>query len=341
MSETAPSLEFQEPEPLTDHAAEQSDRRLELAPEEVLAQAYDPEVKSVIESAHGEQDWPEDDSPTTDAMTLFLKQASKTPLLTARQEQDLAKRIEKGDMGAKDHLINANLRLVVSVSKRYRNMGIPSLDLIQEGSIGLIRAAEKFDYRPGFKFSTYATIWIRQNIRRALENTSRTIRLPSNVHQQTIKIDSASKKLTVSLGREPNVQEIASEIDALPEEITWVKDHDRKMVSLDKPVNQENGNSLGELVAKEEDFSEELLREVVRQDLPSVLDELMNRDLTENESTVIKKRFGIGQDASESRTEIAEQLGLSYSRIEKIENMALTKLRRNSDPRLRAASTVI
>src|ERR1700680_3691094 len=188
---------------------------------------------------------------TTDSLQLFLKDIGKVRLLTAQEEVDLAKRIERGDLDAKQKMVESNLRLVVSIAKNYRNQGLPFLDLIQEGTLGLVRAAEKFDYRKGFKFSTYATWWIRQAIARALADKARTIRIPVHVVEKLNKIGRAERKLVTELGREPTADEIADVTGIDPEEVDSIKRSAQAPVSLEKPVGDEEESEFGQFIADE------------------------------------------------------------------------------------------
>jgi RNA polymerase primary sigma factor len=188
---------------------------------------------------------------TTDSLQLFLKDIGKVRLLTAQQEVDLAKRIERGDLDAKQKMVESNLRLVISIAKNYRNQGLPFLDLIQEGTLGLVRAAEKFDYRKGFKFSTYATWWIRQATARALADKARTIRIPGHIVEKLNKIGRAERKLVTGLGREPTVEEIAEVTGIEPEEIESIKRSAQAPISLQKPVGDEE-SEFGQLIADEQ-----------------------------------------------------------------------------------------
>ena len=188
---------------------------------------------------------------TTDSLQLFLKDIGKVRLLTAQEEVDLAKRIERGDLDAKQKMVESNLRLVVSIAKNYRNQGLPFLDLIQEGTLGLVRAAEKFDYRKGFKFSTYATWWIRQAIARALADKARTIRIPVHVVEKLNKIGRAERKLVTELGREPSNEEIAEATGIDPEEVDSIKRSAQAPVSLEKPVGDEEESEFGQFIADE------------------------------------------------------------------------------------------
>src|SRR5205085_1567351 len=188
---------------------------------------------------------------TTDGLQLFLKGIGKVRLLSAQEEVDLAKRIWRGDLDAKQKMVESNLRLVVSIAKRYRNQGLPFLDLIQEGTLGLVRAAEKFDYRKGFKFSTYATWWIRQAIARALADKARTIRIPVHVVEKLNKIGRAERKLVTELGREPTAEEIAEVTGIEPEEVESIKRFAQAPISLEKPVGDEEQSEFGQLIADE------------------------------------------------------------------------------------------
>src|SRR3982751_6866750 len=188
---------------------------------------------------------------TTDSLQLFLNEAGRYPLLTAAQEVEIAKRIESGDKQAKDLLVNSNLRLVVSIAKKYQGHGLTLLDLIQEGIIGLIRAAEKFDWRKGFKFSTYATWWIRQAVQRGVANKSRTIRIPVHIVEREQKIARAERELAIALGRQPSEQEVAQKAKLNVKHVRETRQAARTVTSLDKPIGAENAGSFGEIVASD------------------------------------------------------------------------------------------
>src|SRR5712675_188204 len=188
---------------------------------------------------------------TTDSLQLFLKDIGKVRLLTAQEEVDLAKRIERGDLDAKQKMVESNLRLVVSIAKNYRNQGLPFLDLIQEGTLGLVRAAEKFDYRKGFKFSTYATWWIRQAIARALADKARTIRIPVHVVEKLNKIMRTERKLRAERGREPTNEEIALDLDMTIEEVESIRRTSQTPISLEKPVGDEEDSEFGQFLEDE------------------------------------------------------------------------------------------
>ena len=194
---------------------------------------------------------------TTDALQLFLREAGRHRLLTAAQEVALAKRIERGDEGAKEEMIKSNLRLVVSIAKNYRNQGLPFLDLIQEGTLGLIRAVEKFDWRRGFKFSTYATWWIRQAVARALADKARTIRMPVHIVERLQKINRAERSLWTQLGREPTLDEVADEASLTPQQVLEVRAAARASTSLDAPIGDEEDAVLGDFVAGDEPLPED------------------------------------------------------------------------------------
>src|SRR3712207_3681660 len=202
----------------------------------------------------------------TDSLQLFLKDIGKVSLLTAAQEVELAKRVERGDERAKREMIEANLRLVVSIAKRYRNQGLPFLDLIQEGTIGLVRAVEKFDYRKGFKFSTYATWWIRQAVARALADKARTIRMPVHVVEKLNRIMRAERSLRAELGREPTPEEIAATVELAPEDVDQLRRTSQVPVSLEKPVGDEEESEFGHFITDDlqplpEEVAEEHMRD--------------------------------------------------------------------------------
>src|SRR6187200_699910 len=228
---------------------------------------------------------------TTDSLQLFLKDIGKVRLLTAQEEVELAKRIERGDLDAKQKMVESNLRLVVSIAKNYRNQGLPFLDLIQEGTLGLVRAAEKFDYRKGFKFSTYATWWIRQAIARALADKARTIRIPVHVVEKLNKIGRAERKLVTELGREPTPEEIADVTGIDPEEVDSIKRSAQASVSLEKPVGDEEESEFGQFIADERAESpfdraaEILTKEALREAL---------ENLSYRERRVLELRYGLG-----------------------------------------------
>ncbi len=259
---------------------------------------------------------------TTDALQLFLNEIRRYPLLTAQEEVELSKRIEQGDLEAKERMINSNLRLVVSIAKKYQGQELSLLDLIQEGIFGLIRAAEKFDWRKGYKFSTYATFWIRQAIQRGLANKARTIRIPVHIGQRERKIVRAERELSATIGREPTDDEIASHAELPLDQVEEVRDAARTVTSLDRPVGEEGDTALGDLLEGgappvdqevEVSLSEELLRKTIE-------------DLPETERDVITLRFGLTGDDPKPLRETGRRLGLSAERVRQIESRALKRL---------------
>src|SRR4249920_101841 len=226
---------------------------------------------------------------TTDALQLFLRDAGRHPLLTAAQEVELAKRIERGDDAAKQRMIQSNLRLVVSIAKNYRNQGLPFLDLIQEGTLGLIRAVEKFDWRRGYKFSTYATWWIRQAVARALADKARTIRMPVHIVERMQKMNRAERTLWMELGREPTLEEIAEEASLPLQQAREVRGAARAATSLDQPVGDQEDAVLGDFVAGEGPLPDEQVELSLRsQALAAALKALGDR-----EREVLVLRYGL------------------------------------------------
>jgi RNA polymerase primary sigma factor len=260
---------------------------------------------------------------TTDTLQLFLNEAGRYKLLTAEEEVELAKRIERGEKEAKDLMINSNLRLVVSIAKRYQGHGLSLLDLIQEGIIGLIRAVEKFDYRKGFKFSTYATWWIRQAVQRGVANKSRTIRIPVHIVEREQKIARAERELVAKLGRQPTDQELAKEAKLPLKQVREVKSAARAVTSLDKPIGEEDSGSFGDLFAADQVHTDEEVEVSLRQEtLRKALDELPDR-----ERTVLELRYGLVGDGEPMSLEaIGRTLGLTRERVRQIEANALETL---------------
>ncbi|GIU95052.1 MAG: RNA polymerase sigma factor SigA [Gaiellaceae bacterium] len=259
---------------------------------------------------------------TTDALQLFLREAGRHQLLTAAQEVELAKRIERGDLAAKERMIQSNLRLVVSIAKNYRNQGLPFLDLIQEGTLGLIRAVEKFDWRRGFKFSTYATWWIRQAVARALADKARTIRMPVHIVERMQKINRADRTLWTQLGREPTVEEIAEEASLTVQQVLEVRAAARASTSLDAPVGDGEDAVFGDFVAGDDLLPEEAVELHLRSEaLRSAL-----AALPERERSVVVMRYGLAGSEPQTLEEIGRRLGLTRERVRQIELESLRRL---------------
>jgi len=265
---------------------------------------------------------------TTDSLQLFLKDIGKVDLLTAAQEVELAKRIERGEHRAKQEMVEANLRLVVSIAKKYRNQGLPFLDLIQEGTIGLVRAAEKFDHRKGFKFSTYATWWIRQAVARALADKARTIRMPVHIVEKLNKIVRSERKLRAELGREPSSAEIARDVELTTDEVEQIRRSSQAPVSLEKPVGDEEESEFGHFLTDEnEPLPEEVAEvEMRKATLARVLDTLSAR-----ERRVLELRYGLNGEHPRTLDEVGKTFNVTRERIRQIENQSLKKLRALAD----------
>jgi RNA polymerase primary sigma factor len=262
-------------------------------------------------------------SSTTDALQLFLNEAGRYKLLTAAEEVELAKRIERGDKPAKDMLINSNLRLVVSIAKRYQGHGLSLLDLIQEGIIGLIRAAEKFDWRKGFKFSTYATWWIRQAVQRGVANKARTIRIPVHIVEREQKISRAERELVAKLERAPTDQELAAAAKLPLKQVREVRAAARAVASLDKPVGEDDSASFGDLFASPDASPDE---QVEIQLTEKALHEAI-AELSEREQQILKLRYGLsGTEEPKSLDEIGRILGVTRERVRQLEAEALRRL---------------
>jgi len=261
--------------------------------------------------------------PSLDSLRLYLRSIGRVPLLTAAEEVVLAKRIERGDMAAKQHMVEANLRLVVSIAKGYLGRGLTFLDLIQEGSLGLIRAVEKFDYRRGYKFSTYATWWIRQAVTRAIADKGRTIRIPVHMVEKLNKVVHVERQLVQSLGREPLPEEIARELECTCREVRDILRMSQQPISLEKPIGEEEDSELGDFVEDQmaespfELASENLRRENVRKALAA---------LPRREREVIELRFGLTGERPRTLEEVGRAFNVTRERIRQIENHTLKKL---------------
>jgi RNA polymerase primary sigma factor len=268
--------------------------------------------------------------PATDALQGFLAAIAKVRLLRAHEEVDLAKRVERGDLGAKQKMVESNLRLVVWIAKSYRNQGLPFPDLIQEGALGLVRAVEKFDYRRGHKFSTYATWWIRQAIVRALADKARTIRIPVHVVEKVNKIGSATSRLVTELGREPTPEEIAEVTNIDPADVTFIQCATRAPVSLDMPVGDGDESQLGHFIADDRAESPyaRVAEGVARQTLSCALQNLPRR-----ERQVLELRYGLYDETPRTYDEIGRALGVTRERIRQVESRSLERLRTHEDVR--------
>jgi RNA polymerase primary sigma factor len=274
-------------------------------------------------------------SATTDSLQLFLNEAGRYPLLTAAQEVELAKRVERGDREAKDLLVNSNLRLVVSIAKRYQGHGLTLLDLIQEGIIGLIRAAEKFDWRKGFKFSTYATWWIRQAVQRGVANKARTIRIPVHIIEREQRIGRAERELVTALGRTPTEVELAERAKLPVKQVREVRKAARAVASLDRPVGEDDSAAFGDLFASEDATpAEQVEIDLTQQALHDAVAELPER-----EQLILKLRYGLGDENDpNSLEEIGRTLGITRERVRQLEADALRRLaERREIAALRAA----
>jgi RNA polymerase primary sigma factor len=262
-------------------------------------------------------------SATTDSLQLFLNEAGRYPLLTAAQEVELAKRIEAGDKEAKDLLVNSNLRLVVSIAKKYQGHGLTLLDLIQEGIIGLIRAAEKFDWRKGFKFSTYATWWIRQAVQRGVANKARVIRIPVHIVEREQKISRAERELVAKLERAPTDAEVAEQAKLPIKQVREVRAAARAVASLDRPVGEDDSASYGDLFASEEKTPDEQVEvELTEQALHDAV-----ADLPEREQKILNLRYGLsGENDPKSLEEIGRIMGITRERVRQLESEALRRL---------------
>jgi RNA polymerase primary sigma factor len=260
---------------------------------------------------------------TTDGLQLFLKGIGKVRLLTAQEEVELARRIERGSFEAKQRMVESNLRLVVSIAKNYRNQGLPFLDLIQEGTLGLVRATEKFDYRRGFKFSTYATWWIRQAIARALADKARTIRIPVHVVEKLNRIGPAERKLVTGLGRQPTDDEISEVTGIEPEEVESIRRFVQAPISLEKPVGDEEQTEFGHLIADQQAESpyERAVETLTKEALREALENLSYR-----ERRVLELRYGLDDQHPRTLDEVGRIFNVTPERIRQIEHRSLKKL---------------
>jgi RNA polymerase sigma factor (sigma-70 family) len=263
-----------------------------------------------------------ENTETTDSFQLFLNQAARYPLLTAQEEVELAQRIERGDLEAKERLINSNVRLVISNARRYQGLGLSMQDLVQEAMLGLIRAAEKFDWRRGYKFSTYATLWIRQAIQRGLDNTGRAVRVPAHVAQRQRTVNRVAAQLTGKLDRDPTDEEIAAEAKLPLDEVMAMRDLTRVTTSLDAPVSEDGDATLGELHADEAQTVED---EIADRQREHTVGAALSK-LPDNERRVIELRFGTGNEPVATLREVGRELGVTQQRVRQLEEQALKRL---------------
>lgn len=271
------------------------------------------------------------DSFADDSVRLYLREIGKIPLLTPEEEADLAQRIVKGDKKAKDKMVESNMRLVVSIAKRYGGRGLDFLDLIQEGNTGLLRAVEKFDPDKGFKFSTYATWWVRQAITRAIADQARTIRIPVHMVETINKVLRTTRKLTSELNREPTNEEIAKALDMEPDKVDYVMRIKQDIASLDASVGREGDDEdsvLGDFVEDEERDSPEdsAANQILKEQLSEII-----ATLTDREQKIIRLRFGIGGGRPHTLEEVGNEFDVTRERIRQIEAKALSKLRKNKE----------
>src|SRR3712207_691991 len=286
-------------------------------------------ITTVLDAARQEAHYqPEAVDTTIDPLHQLLAESRRWPLLTPAEEIELAQRIERGDLVAKERMINSNLRLVVSVARKYQGQGLPLGDLVQEGMLGLIRAVEKFDWRKGFRFSTYGTLWIRQAIQRGLENTSRTIRLPVHMSQRARKVARIERELALKLGHEPSNEEIANAAELTVEEVEEIRAAGQAPASLDKTVGDDGDTAFGDLLAADQLSPEEEVAEAWQNDILQTA----VRDLPEQERRVIELRFGAGEEGKlHTLGQAGKVLGVSAERTRQIEERALRRLSQNTD----------
>ena len=259
---------------------------------------------------------------TPEALDLFLRRARVHPLLTAAEEIELTKRIERGDLEAKERMINSNLRLVVSQARRYQGHGLSMEDLVQEGMLGLIRAVEKFDWRRGFKFSTYGTLWIRQAIQRGLQNHGRTIRVPVHVAQRQVKVRKIESELNAKLSREPTDEEVAAVAELSVDEVIELRELNRAMTSLDQPVGEDGETAFGDLLASEDPQPLDEVADAEREQQVSSIVE----DLPEPERNVIRLRFGLTGDEPRTLRQTGMELGITTEQARQLEERGLERL---------------
>lgn len=270
---------------------------------------------------------------TASAITLYMREAGQVPLLTPEQEVELAARIKRGDEAAREHMIRANLRLVVKIAREYEGLGLPLLDLINEGNIGLMKAVERFDPAKGGKLSTYSSWWIKQSIRRALANQGKTIRLPVHVADKIYHLRLAELRLQEALGREPTEEELAQELKTTPKKVAALRSAAVRPASLDAPLGDEDSSRLGEVVPDESSPNPAELLE--RRTTAAKVLELVNR-LPEREASILRFRFGLHGGPEKTLEEVGRKFGVTRERVRQLQNLALSKLRRMLEEDLHA-----
>ena len=269
-----------------------------------------------------------DSSNTSNAMKMYLKEIEEYPMLSAKEEVELAKAIIDSSEEAKEKFINANYRLVVSIAKRYRKESVDMLDLIQAGNIGLIKAVEKYDYKKGFKFSTYATWWIKQSITRYIDDCENTIRIPVHLHQRINFVKRKKQELANVLQREPSMEELAEVCELEVDKVLDILKRDKNIVSLDTPIKEDEDSSLVEFIPSDAHFGDVVIHEVEQNNLREKIDEVLT-DLSDQEQQVLRMRFGLDDDTPKTLEEIGKVFGVTRERIRQIEAKAIRKLRRS------------
>ena len=270
-----------------------------------------------------------DSSNTSNAMKMYLKEIEEYPMLSAKEEVELAKAIIYSSEEAKEKFINANYRLVVSIAKRYRKESVDMLDLIQAGNIGLIKAVEKYDYKKGFKFSTYATWWIKQSITRYIDDCENTIRIPVHLHQRINFVKRKKQELANVLQREPNIEELAEVCELEVDKVLDILKKDKNIVSLDTPIKEDEDSSLVEFIPSDAHFGDVVIHEVEQNNLREKIDEVLT-GLSDQEQQVLRMRFGFDDDTPKTLEEIGKVFGVTRERIRQIEAKAIRKLRHPS-----------